>query len=911
MSRHLFAALGLAACLLAAPALADSPAFERKAYQIPYQSFTLSNGLTVIVHEDHSAPVVAVNLWYHVGSRNEVRGKTGFAHLFEHFFFNGSEHYPHGFREAMDDIGANNRNGTTNTDRTNFFEDVPVAALERTLYLESDRMGWLAANISQAMLERERGVVQNEKRQGENQPYGRVRNEIVARMYPYSHPYSWSTIGSMDDLNAASLDDVKAWYATYYGPNNAVLVLAGDTTPARARELSQKYFGAIPPGPALPRTVEWIPQLERPIRDEMEDHVPQVRVTRSYHVPGWRGADTPYLEMFARVLAGTRSARLEKRLRGLITNVSANVSDAEISGRFDISMVLREGASVAQAERELDAELAALLEKGPSAEELARQRTVLLANFARATERLGGMGGRSDVLAQSQTYGGRPDAYLDQLERAATATPEQVQAAARRWLAGANHYTMVVKPFPKLAAASTDVDRSKLPPLGEFAAVQFPAVQRARLPNGLQVVLAERHGAPIVNASLVLDAGLAADSADKAGLAALTLEALERGSARRNGFQLAEALEDLGARLSSASTPDQSLLRLQATRANLGPALGILAETVLEPGLSAATIADMKKRRLAQIGQEVAQPAPLALRLLPPLLYGAGHPYANVALGTAQSMNTITREDVQAWYARWVKPGSATLIVSGDTTLAELLPQVEAAFGKWSGGSAPAKPVPAPVQHAGRTIYLIDKPDAPQSMIVAAHLSEARGGADELAMEVVMQNFGGMSTSRLNRNLRLDKHWSYGAGAQLLNVRGQRAFIVQAPVQTDKTAEAMREIAKEVRDQAGARPVRGAEFDSIMRNVQARLPARFDTLAALDGALVSSSNLGLADDYWAGYASRVGQLKEGDLARAAARYIRPEQLVWLVIGDLRKIEAPIRALNWGEIKRLGPDGLPR
>ena len=283
----------------------NTPAFDRERLRIPYKKFVLENGLTLLVHEDHNVPIVGVNIWYHVGSRNEQRGKTGFAHLFEHFFFNGSENYPHGFREAMDDLGANNRNGTTDSDRTNFFEDVPVSALERTLYLEADRMGFLAGRISKEMLERERGVVQNEKRQGENEPYGRVFNEVLGKIYPYSHPYSWSTIGSMEDLNAASLDDVKQWYKTYYGPNNAVLSLAGDITPERALELVTKYFGGIQPGPPLARADVWIPKLDRNMRDEMEDRVPQARIYRFYHAPAWNDPELQKLSVFADVLAGS------------------------------------------------------------------------------------------------------------------------------------------------------------------------------------------------------------------------------------------------------------------------------------------------------------------------------------------------------------------------------------------------------------------------------------------------------------------------------------------------------------------------------------------------------------------------------------------------------------------------------
>ncbi|HEX8354230.1 MAG TPA: pitrilysin family protein, partial [Pyrinomonadaceae bacterium] len=398
---------------------AKASRFDRARYSIRHQKFVLDNGLTLLVHEDHSVPVVGVNIWYHVGSRNEKRGKTGFAHLFEHFFFNGSENYPHGFREAMDDLGANNRNGTTNVDRTNFFEDVPVSALERTLYLEADRMGFLEGRISKEMLERERGVVQNEKRQGENAPYGRVFSEITPKLYPFSHPYSWPVIGTMEDLNAASLEDVKEWYKTYYGPNNAVISLAGDVTAERALELVKKYFGGIPPGPPLPRTERWVPRLERDIRDEMQDRVPQARIYRVYHAPAWKEAETEHLSMFAEVLSGSKSARLDRRLvyeKGLATAVGASVNPRELGSLMLVTVTVKQGVDPAEAEREMDAVINELIDRGPTPEELQRARSRTLADFLRGIERLGGFGGRSDVLAESMTYGGSPEAYLDKLE---------------------------------------------------------------------------------------------------------------------------------------------------------------------------------------------------------------------------------------------------------------------------------------------------------------------------------------------------------------------------------------------------------------------------------------------------------------------------------------------------------------
>ena len=890
------------------------PGFDRKAFEIPHQKFVLDNGLTLLVHEDHSVPVVAVNLWYHVGSRNEKRGKTGFAHLFEHFFFNGSEHYPHGFREAMDDLGANNRNGTTNEDRTNFFEDVPVSALERTLYLEADRMGFLAAQINQAMLERERGVVQNEKRQGENQPYGRVFDTIVERMFPASHPYSWPTIGSMDDLNAARLEDVKEWYAAYYGPNNCVLSLAGDITPERALELVKKYFGGIPPGPPVDRLERWVPRLDANMRDQMQDRVPQARIYRAYHVPSWRDPDVQRLDLLAGVLSGSRSARLDRALiyqQELATAVTAEVNASELSSLLVITATVRPGIEPATVEQRIDRIVADLLQQGPAEGELQRARSRILANFTRGAERLGGFGGRSDILAQSMTYDGRPDGYLDRLERLATATATDVRDAGRRWL-DAPHYTLLVSPFPPLTPGQTTLDRTVLPPLGDPPDVMFPAVQRAKLNNGLGVVLIERHSVPLVNVTLAVDAGYAADSSEQAGAASLALDLLDDGTTTRDTFRIAEELDALGARISTASSLDLSYVRLQALPRSLQPSLALFADVILNPSFPQEMVELAKRRRLAQIAQEKANPVPAVLRVVPTILFGAGHAYGNPLTGSGyeKTVAVLTRDDLAKWHRAWFHPNNATIIVTGDTTMAALLPELERAFSPWKPEQAPAKQIQSVPVTRGKRVFLIDRPGAPQSVIVAAHVSEPGGEAEDLAIETVMRNFGGIATSRLNRNLRLDKHWSYGTTGLLQDARGQRPFIVIAPVQTDKTKEAIVEVMKELNDIAGERPIRGEEFASIMRTQTLGLPGRWSTLAALEAAAVQLLNYRYPDDYFSTYTRRVRALGEPALDAAAKKFIRPSEVVWIVVGDVAQIEKGVRELNLGEVSRVDGDGRP-
>jgi zinc protease len=542
---------------------------------------------------------------------------------------------------------------------------------------------------------------------------------------------------------------------------------------------------------------------------------------------------------------------------------------------------------------------------------LQRARARLTSQFVRGAERLGGFGGRSDILAESLTFGGRTESYLDRLERISTATAADVRQTAQRWLE-TPHYTLTVHPAEARQSGATAVDRSVLPPLGEPPEVAFPAVQRTQLSNGATVLLVERHTAPIVNISLAVDAGFAADVPEKAGLASLTLDLMDDGTTTRDTFAVVDELDRLGASISTASTLDLSLVRLQTLSPQLRPSVDVLADVVLRPSFPQDMLKLAVQRRLAQIGQEKATPTTAAVRLVPPMLYGTANAYGAPLTGSGfeATVSKLTRDDLVGWHRDWFHPSRTTFIVTGDTTVAAIKPELERAFGTWRSGMAPAKrvqPVPAT---AGKRVYLIDRPGAPQSVIVAAHVSETGGQPEDLAIDTVMLNFGGIATSRLNRNLRLDKAWSYGTQGVLQNARGQRPFIVLAPVQTDKTREAVLEVAKELRDVAGARPVRGEEFASIMRTQTLGLPGRWATLASLENAVLQIVNYKYPDDYFSTYARRVRALTEQNLADAAAKYIRPEQAVWMIVGDLAQIEAGIRSLNLGEVIRLDADGRP-
>ncbi len=885
---------------------------QTKEIDIPYERFVLDNGLTVIVHEDHKAPIVAVNIWYHVGSKNEKPGKTGFAHLFEHLMFGGSEHSSGRYIDAMERIGATDLNGTTNPDRTNYFQNVPTSAVDFTLWMESDRMGHLLGSLDQKTLDLQRGVVQNEKRQGENQPYGVTRQLLTQNTYPAGHPYSWTTIGDMADLDAASMKDVQEWFKTYYGPSNVVLVLAGDIDAKTAREKVVKYFGDIPAGPPVAHQQVWVAKMTGTHRQVVQDRVPQARIYKVWNVPEYGSADADYLDLVSDCMSNGKSSRLYKRLvyeDQIATDAAAYADLREIAGQFVVQATARPGQSLAQVEKEVDEELARFIIGGPTPEELERIKAQYQANFIRGIERIGGFGGKSDRLAQSQVFRGSPDAYKISLKRVQEATAEDLRAAAQKWLSD-GVYILEVDPFPEYKTAAAGADRSKAPDTGTPPELKLPKLQRAKLSNGLKVILAERHEVPLVNFTLAADAGFASDASTAPGTANLAMQVLTDGTRTHNALEISDQLELLGARLRAYSNLDLSFVSLSALTSKLDPSLDLFADVVLNPSYSESEVKREQKLVLAGIEREQNTPATLALRVLPALLYGAGRPYGNplTGSGTRESVAKLTREDLVRFHDTWLRPNSSTLIVVGDTTLKEVAPKLEKLFAGWKSGSVPAKNVKTVPVAAKSTVYLIDKPGALQSVIVAGVVAPPRGNPQEIAIEAMNDSLGGMFGARLNMNLREDKHWSYGVRTVLRDARSQRPFYAVAPVQTDKTKESMVEMNKEFRGIIGDHPVGGDELAKIQANETLKLPGSRETLDSLGQSIVDLVQFGLPDDYYETYAGKVRALKTSDVNEAAKEVVRPDNLTWIVVGDRAKVEAGVRELNLGEFRLMDADG---
>jgi zinc protease len=881
---------------------------------IPYQKFVLDNGLTLIVHEDHKAPIVAFNVWYHVGSKNEKPGKTGFAHLFEHLMFNGSENYNDDYFKPMQKVGATDLNGTTNEDRTNYFENVPVSALDLVLWMESDRMGHLKGAITQAKLDEQRGVVQNELRQGYNEPFGITEDLIAKGTYPPGHPYSWSVGGSIDDLSSGKLEDFQEWFSTYYGPNNAVVAIAGDIDTGTVVEKVKKYFGDIPPSPPIARPTAWVAKMTGAHRESVQDRVAQARIYKFWNVPGWGTECADKLDLVSSILADGKTSRLYKRLvydDQIASSVNCYVITREIAGQFAIQADAKPGVELARVEKAIDEELARFLKEGPTAAELERVKIQARARFIQGIERIGGFGGKSDILASSMVYGGSPDAYKTTLRHVEEATVDSVKESANHWLSD-GVYILEVHPYPALKAAQQGADRKTMPAVGPAPQASFPAIERATLSNGLKVLLAERHSIPVVHFSLMLDAGYAADQGGLAGLASLAMNMLDEGTAKRTALQISDELAMLGASLGAGSNLDTSSVALTALKDKLDPSLDIYADVILHPSFPEADFERLQKLQIDRIAQEKASPFGMALRVFPRLVYGAGHPYAIPFTGSgyADTVAKITRADLVKFHQTWFKPGSATLVVVGDTTMAEIKPKLEELFRGWTGGRAPAKNITTVPLAAKPAVYIMDKPGAVQSMVVCGHPAPSSSDPDNVAIMTMNTILGGDFVSRINMNIREDKRWSYGAQSAIPGARGQRPFLVLAPVQSDKTKETMVEIRGELEGILGQKPITQDEFANAKNSIVLGLPGRWETMGTVLGSLEEIVEYGLPDDYYQKYPGLVQKLTIADLTKAAVKTVHPDSLIWIIVGDRSQIEPKIKELGYSQITVIDGDGNP-
>jgi zinc protease len=880
---------------------------------LKYTEYYLKNGLRVIFHEDHSTPIVAVNVWYHVGSKNEVVGKTGFAHLFEHMMFQGSKNYNDNYMKPLDDIGAS-LNGSTTTDRTNYYEVVPSNFLELALFMESDRMGGLLDAMTQQKLDNQRDVVKNERRQRyDNQPYGTAGEKIASLIYPQGYPYNWTTIGSMDDLTAASQDDVKSFFRQYYVPNNASLVVAGDFSPKQAKAWIEKYFGPIKKGEAITRPNPAQPKIDGVIRKVYEDSVQLPRLYLVWHTVPQGDKDEPALDILSSILSAGRGSRLQTKLvydKQLSQDVFASHGTREIAGTFQVVSTARPGKSLDEIEKEINIEIERIKQEPPTAEEMSRavNRYESQTIFGLQT-----VLGKADQMNANATFFGKPDLFQKELDDYRKVTPQDVVRVANAYL-NANHLVMAIVPRKDKTnqqantAANTPtstnkkekskIDQTKnLPKGGADPKFTLPAIEKQKLSNGLEVWLVREPELPIVSMNMVFKSGGTIDPAGKTGLASFTSNLLNSGTKTRSAVDIANQLQNIGATLGTSSGWDSANVAIQTLTKNLDKALDIYSDVIVNPTFPETELENTRKRALIGLLQRRDNPNAIANVVYSSLLYGKKHPYGNQMTGDESSIKSFSQKDLTSFYQTYYRPNNAALIVVGDATMATLKPKLEKAFAGWQTGSVPASSVPNAAVFDKPGIYVVDKPGAAQSVISIGQVGVPRDNPDYFAIQVMNSILGGGGSARLFMNLREDKGYTYGAYSNFAFRRGAGPFTASADVQTAVTKESVVEFLNELNGIRGARAVTQKELDENKESIIRSFPQSFETNLQIANALSTLVVYDLPGTYYNEYMRKISAVTLDDVNRVANKYLTPDKMAIVIVGDKLAIEPKLREID--------------
>ena len=889
---------------------------------IKHEKFRLANGFEVILVEDHRLPLVAFNLWIHAGPRNEARGQTGFAHLFEHLMFAGTKHIPRGAADRIvDAAGGTDSNGTTNFDRTNYFFTLPSNQFELGLWLKSDMLGYMIDEVDSVALANQQDVVRNERRQSfENRPYGIVDETVYQTLFPAGHPYRAAVIGSHADIQAIKLADVKAFARTYYRPNNATLVIAGDFKPGEARKLVQKYFGSLKAGEPVPPVVVPQPKITAEQRVQVKDRIELPRLNLVWHTPAMFQPGDAEMDVVAHILGGGKASRLYKKLvyeRQIAQSVQVSQSSLSLGSVFDIEVVARPGKSLEEIEALVDAELAELSRTPPSAEELQRARTAIETQMLARMEKVGAL---ADLVNHYNQMAGDPDYVGRDLTRYQSLTPAAVSAAAAAQLR--KEARVVVQALPgtqqlppevptppmpdaKTAAATAEREamngdepwRRQQPKPGKAPALSLPAAKRFSLANGLSIVHVPKPGLPLVSAALVLRAGQAANPADKPGLAAFTAGMLQEGTSTRSSQQLADELANLGASLGSGAGREDARIELSSLKSSFAQGLTLLADVALNPVFSPAEVERQQAARLAALAQAREQAPAVASVVGNRLVFGEEHPLGRNALGDEATIKAIDSAALKAFWQSRYRPDQAALVVAGDVGEAELRRLAESLFGAWQRpATAPGVTARPITRSSAARLVLIDKPGAPQTALAVVAPGPLAAHPDSASINVMNAALGGLFTSRINHQLREVKGYTYGiySGYSMGLESGQ--FGIRGSVRTEVTGAALGDMFKEIEGMR-AKPM-GAEELSRVRNAQLlSLPGLFDTNRVVVGSYASNWTWGLPANHITQLPTKLAAVTAASAFKAAQQHVDPAGLIVVAVGDKAKLLPQLEALG--------------
>jgi len=924
-------AVGLAGSQAAAQA--QAPAVRPAAAALPqirYDKTTLPNGLEVILVEDHRLPVLAVNVWYHVGPANEAPGLTGFAHLFEHMMFAGSRHLPRGLADRLlEGAGATDSNGSTDYDRTNYYDTVPSNRLDLALWVHADRMGYLLDVLDQTALSNQQDVVRNERRQSvENRPYGIVEEALNHTLFPQNHPYYAAVIGSHTDIQNAKLADVRDFFKRYYGPNNASIVIAGDIDKTKARALVAKYFGGFKRSAPVAHPKVATPPITRERRVTVADRVELPRVYMAWLTPPAFQPGDAELAVTAQILAGGKSSRLYKSLvyeRQIAQEAAAAQNSNALTSTFIVDVTARPGHAPSDLEAAIDDELKALRDTGPSDAEVERARNTIETAMLTSIEKLGGTG-LANQLNQYNQYTGDPGYLPKDIERLRRVSAADVRRVAQAYLQPNARVVVagvpgkpdlgpdVPTPAPPKAtktARAAGINRDdawrRMPPKpGPAPRFALPEGTSFTLPNGLTVIHHPNPALPLVAAELVIKSGSDANPDDAPGLAGFAAQMLEEGTATRSAPRIADEIAQLGAFLGSASTADASTVSLLALRSTFPQALDVLADVVQHPAFPTAEVERQRAARLGELTQQRDDPALVAAVAAAGALYGPRHPYGYGQLGTERAIRAATRDDLVRFWRRHYLPGNAALVVSGDITLDELRALAAARFGGWERAD-PAVSVPGDPDGGKGRLVVVDKPGAPQTALRVTTIAAARRTPDYPALQVMNAALGGLFSSRINLNLREDKGYSYGVSSGLGYHRTPGPFTIAGSVRTDVTGASVSEIFREV-DGIRAGPLPPAELAGARDSQVYSLPGQFETNSGIGASLAESYIFDLPADYWRTLPDRFRAVTAAQVQATAQKYLKPGQMKVIAVGDRAKIVPQLQKLGLGQPELRDADG---
>jgi zinc protease len=894
---------GIAICLLApvsaSLSASDSENIAAKV-NIDYEMFTLDNGLTTIVYTDHSTPTIYIGMYYGVGSKDEPPGKTGFAHLFEHLMFQGTENREGEYFEPFTLAGATGMNGTTNSDRTNYYATVPTGALDMALWMESDRISYLLGAIDQEALDEQRDVVKNEKRQGENRPYSALYDRVLEGLYPVGHPYRHSTIGSMDDLDNASLEDVHDWFNKYYGASNTVLVLSGDIDLETAREKVSFYFGEAPAGDPLLKRTEWVPELTEIKRETIYDRVGQTKLVRAWTLPNMNHRDTTLMYLVNETLLGNKNSPLYSKLVDqlqLATGIGGQAMGSILSGIYLLTADLRPGVEPEQVLNIIDQTIAEYLQSGPDVEILENAKlgvNMWLVGSMESKARIGSM------LAEGQLFSNDPLYVKKELQILNDATADDLKSVAERWLTR-NYYELTFLPFAELSSSEPLADRSEIPAVGEVGGVTFPEIRTTTLDNGMDLVVAQRGSIPLVNVFINVATGQTANTQPGSVTSEAAWYLLDKGTEKYNANELAAAKDKIAMGSRNSPGAENSGMSYRILSTYLDESLKIASEILRHPTFPQDELDKFKANVNASLDNQERNPGRMARTYFTRAIYGEDEPTANI--WTRDTVAGLSSDDLKAFMEREVAPDNTRVYMVGDISLEDAAKALNDAFGDWDNkNESRARPI-GTVEPTGPRVILVDQPGAVQANIVAGHAIEAYDADSQTELSIMNGVFGGSFEARINMNLREDKGWSYGIYSGISgNITGNRTIAVSGSVQIDKTVESMAEIKKEYEEFISTRPAQASELEREVLNGTRSIPGRFEGSGGFLNSIVVSDRRGLPFEYAEGAAARLQALNlEGIQARAETT-LQPDKLTWVVVGDLSEIEEKIRALNYGEVE---------